>query len=114
LAADALEEERMANEALEQFYRRVMSDPSLQTELKDVTDERSFINRAVELGARNGFYFTADEAREKLEAARAGDVELSDEQLESVAAGYTSYGDSTLCGYCGKTSGTSARTKLPS
>jgi predicted ribosomally synthesized peptide with nif11-like leader len=104
----------MANQALDQFYQRVMSDPSLQAELKDVTDERSFINRAVELGARNGFYFTADEAREKLQAARSGDIELSDEQLESVAAGYTSYGDSVLCGYCGKTSGTSKETVRPS
>ena len=102
----------MSKEAVEGFYKKVMKDPGLQEKFKAATTEDAFIKLAVDLGAKNGFSFTAEEARARMSEEAKGGSQLSERQLESVAGGAVSYGGSILCGYCGSQSGTSERTKL--
>ena len=84
----------MSKEAVEGFYKKVMADSSLQEKFKAAADEVR--------------------ARLKEEASFASSGELSDDQLESVAGGYVSYGSSLLCGYCGSQSGTTGPGSIPS
>ncbi|MBP7775511.1 MAG: Nif11-like leader peptide family natural product precursor [Acidobacteria bacterium] len=103
----------MADQGLEGFYVKVMEDPALQAQLKDAPDASSFVATAVHLGQQHGYHFTAEEVVAKLRAPTDG-AEMSEKELEAVAGGYTSFGSSVLCGYCGKTSGTcSATSALP-
>ena len=101
----------MANQGLDGFYQKVMSDAALQSQLKSAPDAQSFVASAVRLGGEHGYTFTAEEVIARL-GTRDSDVELSDKELEAVAGGYTSYGSSTLCGYCGKASGTCSATSM--
>ena len=100
----------MANQAIEGFYQKVMSDPSLQEQFKGAADEQAFVNLAVKLGAQHGYSFTAEDVRARMKQGGAGGGELSDKELETVVGGYVSLGNSTLCGYCGSQSGTSRGT----
>lgn len=103
----------MADQGLDGFYAKVMTDPALQARLKDSPDAASFVATAVQLGQQHGYSFTAEEVVAKLRAP-AGGAEMSEKELAAVAGGYVSFGGSVLCGYCGKTSGTcSATSALP-
>jgi hypothetical protein len=62
----------MPREAFEQFRIAVLSDQSLQAELRDIGSKAEFIASVVETGARLGFRF--DDADVK-EALRAGHEE---------------------------------------
>ena len=61
----------MSTESLEQFYQRVLEDPTLQEPLRVASDRESFVRIAVQLGEDNGYSFTAEELDEAiLEAAK--------------------------------------------
>jgi predicted ribosomally synthesized peptide with nif11-like leader len=103
----------MSAENLKKFEQLVLKNPSLQTKLKDAQNEGNFVKKVVQLGQENGISFTAQEVSARMAAATAARPtggDLSDRELDAMAAGYTSYGDSILCGYCGKTSATSKET----
>ena len=98
----------MSAENLDKFQKLALTNPALQAKLKEARDQASFANRVVELGKENGLIFTAEEVSARITAAaqkKATGGELSDKELDLVAAAAISFGDSLLCGYCGKTSG---------
>ncbi|HQZ39498.1 MAG TPA: Nif11-like leader peptide family RiPP precursor [Vicinamibacterales bacterium] len=101
----------MTDQTLEGFYEKVMGDPALQAQLKDSADVAGFLATAVRLGREHGYTFTAEDVVAKLDVPKS-DVEMSEKELATVAGGYLSYGSSTLCGYCGKTSGTCSLTSV--
>lgn len=61
----------MSAKAVTQFFQRVATDESIQNEL-------------IAIAGRNGFDFTSDELRRRM---GAGDMELSDADLDGVAGG---------------------------
>ena len=60
----------MSLESLEQFYQRVLEDQALQEQFQSCPDEESVIRVAVQLGEENGYDFTAEEVRQRIEEAR--------------------------------------------
>jgi hypothetical protein len=48
------------------FYRQVLDDLSLQEDLRALDDGKEFVARVVELGAENGFIFTAEDVQETI------------------------------------------------
>lgn len=74
---------------LEDFIQLVLEDQALQDKLQACPDEESVIRVAVQLGEENGYDFTAEEVRQKIEEARQQkDVCFS---LESVSSPTTAY-----------------------
>ena len=78
----------MSNEAVTRFLARLAEDSALQQEArllaKDAQDPAA---AAVDLGAKQGFQFTAAEFLEVVQSARTGGKELSDADLDPVAGG---------------------------
>ena len=99
----------MAKKDLDAFYKKVEGDSGLQARLAQAKDETAFVEAAIELGEASGYSFTQDEVRAMIQAPRSN-RQLSDRELEAVAAGGVSFGDSLLCGYCGRQSGTCVST----
>lgn len=60
----------MSLESLEQFYQRVLEDQALQEQFQACPDAESVIRVAVQLGEENGYDFTAEEVRQRIEQAR--------------------------------------------
>ena len=60
----------MSESAFEEFRSLVLSDESLQEELREIIDRKTFISHAVELGARNGYEFTSTDVEHAINAAR--------------------------------------------
>jgi predicted ribosomally synthesized peptide with nif11-like leader len=100
----------MSAAAIEEFKQKVLASADLQSQFSSAGNVDEFIETAVRIGAENGYSFTSDDVRTLLDSQQE-DVQLSQEELSAVAGGYVSYGDSTLCGYCGSKSGTTS-TKL--
>ena len=59
----------------ESFFRQVLSDESLQEKLRDIEDLDVFIVRVVELGAEQGFTFTAADVAAALSQGRRAWIE---------------------------------------
>lgn len=57
----------MSLENLERFRQLVMEDEALQARLQASPDLESLVSTTVQLGADNGYDFTADEVRQKIE-----------------------------------------------
>ncbi len=75
----------MSTENLQQFYTLINRRPDLRSELGKLPDSAGFVQHMVQLGAENGFVFTAKELEAAI-ATKLPDVDLlSDEQLEVVA-----------------------------
>ena len=68
----------MSEEQLKAFWEAVQADTSLQEKLRATTDADSIVSIAKEAG----FEISADEVKE-------AQSELSDEQLDGVAGGFT-------------------------
>jgi predicted ribosomally synthesized peptide with nif11-like leader len=66
------------------FVESVANNPDLQSEWNEISSDAPSL---VALAARQGFEVTEDELKEFLAAARSGDSELDDGELESVAGG---------------------------
>ena len=62
--------------ALEQFYLKLLKSPELQAQLKSASDPESLCQMAVNLGADMGYKFTIEQARAAMaiEVAIGGDV----------------------------------------
>ena len=62
--------------ALEQFYQKLLKSPELQAQLKTANDPESLCQMAVNLGADMGYNFTIEQARAAMaiEVALGGDV----------------------------------------
>lgn len=72
---------------LHQFSRRAARDAALRNKLQAATDHLGFIRLCVQLGQENGYTFTAEQVELQLGIKAANDDELSDDQLDRVAAG---------------------------
>jgi len=84
----------MSIEAVNQFLQKVTEDEKLQEELAQVLElEDNDRAAAVELGAKYGYEFTADEIGQEIQnrqsefQIRKEAGELNDEELEAVAGG---------------------------
>ena len=62
--------------ALEQFYQKLLKSPEAQAQLKTASDPESLCQMAVQLGADMGYEFTIEQARAAMaiEVALGGDV----------------------------------------
>ena len=81
----------MSLEQLHAFYRRIGDDPDLQRALDGVSDEE-LPERMSDLGAEHGHDFSADEVRAMMEEREEeGGVELSEEELEGVSGGVSTF-----------------------
>ena len=79
----------MSVKNLKNFYQFIGQNSAIRSQLDKLPDQASFIKRMVQLGAENGFEFTADELESAIADAESPleDSLLSDEQLSSVAGG---------------------------
>ncbi len=57
----------MSLESLQQFYQRVLNDPSLQERVQRATSQESLARLMVRLGQETGFDFTLEEVRQRME-----------------------------------------------
>ena len=90
----------MSNSSPEQFYQEILQDPTLQGQLKQVMPSQEALSQIVELAANRGFNFNAEELEQWLSNKTVeSSVELSDDQLESVAGGSQKC-DSKICINC--------------
>lgn len=60
----------MGDKDLDAFIRLVIDDDSLQTELRETSDRRAFVERVVELGLKSGFDFSSASVEEAMRANR--------------------------------------------
>ena len=84
----------MSIDAVNQFLEKVAQDSKIQEELAQVMEAEDHRQAAVELGAKHGFEITGDELMtevEKRQQAAVNSGELSEEELESVAGGFTPF-----------------------
>lgn len=72
---------------LRQFVRRAAQDARLRQALQAASDPAAFVALCVRLGRERGFRFSAAQVEALLGAEAANESELSDEQLDRVAAG---------------------------
>jgi len=72
---------------LRQFGRRTSQDAALRDKLQAAGDHAGFVRLCVQLGRENGYSFSAEDVAAHLGSVAANDDELSDEQLDRVAAG---------------------------
>jgi len=98
----------MSASSIQEFRQKVLANSELQAQFNSAVSEDEFIETAVRLGAANGYSFTSEDVKIFLSSDQE-DVQLSQEDLSAVAGGAVSFGNSTLCGYCGPQSGTSSR-----
>ena len=64
--------------AIEQFYQKLLKNPAAQAQLKTAIDPESLCQMAVKLGTDMGYNFTIEQAR----AAMAIEVALGGDALE--------------------------------
>jgi predicted ribosomally synthesized peptide with nif11-like leader len=57
----------MSLESLQQFYQRVLEDPALQDRVRRATSQESLVRLMVRLGQENGYDFTVEEVRQRME-----------------------------------------------
>ncbi len=81
------------NDAVMEFYKVARRDNEMVSLLAGIEDETLFISTVVKLGREKGFVFTAEEAGAAISQFEgfiehaANDDELTDFELEMVAAG---------------------------
>ena len=82
----------MSLEQLHAFYRRIGDDSDLQRALDGVSDEE-LPERLSALGAEHGHDFSADEVRAMMKEGEGEEdgVELSEEELEGVSGGVSTF-----------------------
>jgi predicted ribosomally synthesized peptide with nif11-like leader len=81
----------MSEANLQRFLAKVVSDSTLQDQLKNVTDKAAFSETATRLGHQNGFDFTAADVEAVLFKSKENPFDqLSDQDLELVAGGLAS------------------------
>jgi predicted ribosomally synthesized peptide with nif11-like leader len=57
----------MSLETLQQFYQRVLEDPALQERVRQATSQESLVRLLVRLGQENGYDFTVEEVRQRMQ-----------------------------------------------
>jgi predicted ribosomally synthesized peptide with nif11-like leader len=60
----------MSQESLAQFCQAVFFDPTLQNQLREITDRQEFTALAQQLGRVQGYEFTFEEIEERLNQGR--------------------------------------------
>jgi len=81
------------SDAVMEFYKVARRDKEIVDLLSGISDEAMFIKTVMELGREKGFVFTAEEAGSAISEfdsfieAASNDDELTDFELEMVAAG---------------------------
>jgi hypothetical protein len=71
---------------LRQFSRRITDDQEMRSKLQAATDQSRFIALFVEMGEQCGYIFSPEQVSNLLNVEAANDSELSDAQLDHVAA----------------------------
>lgn len=85
----------MTTTAVQEFFNKVSEDEALQAELAQALEEENDREAVTELAQSNGYEFTPEELwaevqkRQAEAPAEAPTGELSDEELEQVAGGFT-------------------------
>lgn len=82
--------------ALEQFYQKLLKSPELQAQLKTASDPESLCQMAVDLGAGMGYEFTIEQAR----AAMAIEVALGGDVLEESNLSTSKPPVAKKCNFC--------------
>lgn len=78
----------MSQTSLTQFLSRILTDSTLQDQLKGVTEKTQFVETMVRLGRQHGFQFTAEDVDTVLIQGKKNPLEeLTDAELASVAGG---------------------------
>lgn len=57
----------MSLESLQQFYQRILEDPALQERVRQATSQESLVRLLVRLGQQNGYDFTVEEVRQRMQ-----------------------------------------------
>ncbi len=60
-------EELMSLESLQQFYQGVLEEPALQERVRQATSQESLVRLMVRLGQENGYDFTVEEVRQRMQ-----------------------------------------------
>ena len=60
----------MVHNTFEEFRELVLSDESLQNELRDLTNKNDFTTRLIELARERGYEITADEIDQEMLRSR--------------------------------------------
>lgn len=78
----------MSQASLNQFLGKILSDVTLQDQLKNITNQNAFTQAIVRLGTDNGYQFDANDVDVVLMQNRRNPLgELSEAQLAQVAGG---------------------------
>lgn len=79
----------MSVQQVEAFYEHALTNPAVVQFLQGMPDAATFEHTAAELGNAAGFAFSAEDARQWVQAKldKEASGELSDAELESVAGG---------------------------
>lgn len=65
----------MTQASFEAFRNRVLAEPVLQEELRDIPERAIFTERILALGQAHGYEFTADDVTNALQASRRAWIE---------------------------------------
>ena len=103
----------MAQANIDKVKDLIASDAELQQRLQKADGETALLSTLIGIGKEKGLPFTEAEVNAWKAQQRASE-ELSEEQLETVAGGAISYGNSIWCGFCGEQSGTYVASKRTS
>lgn len=60
----------MSQEALMQFQQIIFADAELQAELREITDQKDFIEKVLKLGKERDLEFTAEDVSNALQTSR--------------------------------------------
>ncbi len=95
----------MSNSEFEAFHAKLFQEENVQSLLAAANDEETFVALAADVARAAGLSISPAQIRSMIKDAVPA-RELSEQQLDAVAGGYTSFGSSLLCGLCGGQSGT--------
>jgi hypothetical protein len=54
-------------ENFERFRSLVLSDITMQAQLRDIADKKEFIEAVIDLGAKSGFVFTREDVKQAMQ-----------------------------------------------
>ena len=103
----------MAQTNIDKLKDLIANDAGLQQRLQNTKGESALMSTLIGIGQEKGLPFTEADLNAWKAQQRASE-ELSDDQLQSVAGGAISYGNSFWCGFCGSQSGTYVASKRTS
>ena len=77
----------MGSQNLERFLNLLRTDKGVKQQLDRANDTNTFAHLAVKIGAEKGLSFSIEDVKNAIREAIGGSRELSDAELDAVAAG---------------------------